>query len=47
MNYFGRVLNPPAWINDKVIAARGQIDTMKRKSGYPVKPIDPQHIHSE
>ena len=47
MTYFGRVLNPPAWINDKVIAARGQIDAMKRKSGYPVKPIDPHYVHSE
>lgn len=47
MDFFGRVLNPPDWINATVLAARAQVNGFKTKAGYPVKPIDPQRLHNQ
>jgi S-formylglutathione hydrolase len=45
--FFGRILNPPVWINGQVIAARRSIDAMKRAAGYPVLPVDPERLRTQ
>jgi len=47
MSFFGRILNPPAWINQNVLAARAALDAQKAARGYPIKPADPQILRME
>ena len=49
MDFFGRVLNPPKnWTEaPAVAAARQRVENFKRQAGYPIKPFDPQRIHTE
>ncbi|MBU6318671.1 MAG: esterase [Alphaproteobacteria bacterium] len=46
-SFFGRILNPPGWINGQVIAARRSIDAMKQAAGYPVLPVDPERLRTQ
>jgi S-formylglutathione hydrolase len=45
--FIGRQLNPPNWIDDRVVRFRTIIDGTKKERGYPVTPFDPNHIHAE
>jgi S-formylglutathione hydrolase len=45
--FIGRQLNPPGWIDDIVLKARGAQDANKKALGYPVTPYDPNRIHTE
>lgn len=49
LDFLGRVLNPPKeWTTaDTVVKARERNDQLKRGVGYPVKPFDPNRIHTE
>jgi S-formylglutathione hydrolase len=47
LSFIGRQINPPGWIDDRVLEARARQDTIKRERGYPVTPFDPNRIHAE
>ncbi len=47
MSFFGRVLDPPEWENERVTAARNRIDQLKRRAGYPVTDHDPRRIRMD
>jgi len=46
MSFFGRVLNPPTWINPAVTTARATLDRQKAAAGYPVVPVDPARLRT-
>jgi S-formylglutathione hydrolase len=45
--FIGRQLNPPNWIDDRVVSLRATADENKKARGYPVTPFDPNRIHAE
>jgi S-formylglutathione hydrolase len=45
--FIGRQLDPPNWIDDRVVRFRTIIDGAKNERGYPVTPFDPNRIHAE
>ena len=47
LSFIGRQINPPGWIDDRVLGARARQDANKRERGYPVTPFDPNRIHAE
>ena len=49
MAFFGRILNPPTnWTADPAVTtARQRIDNMKRATGYPINPHDPQTLRTQ
>jgi S-formylglutathione hydrolase len=47
MDFIGRQINPPAWINDEVANTRKRIDGQKQEAGYPVIPVDPERIRNK
>jgi len=47
MSFFGRVLNPPQWIDDQVIGTRRFLDGLKTGAGYPIVPVDPQKLRTQ
>lgn len=46
MSWFGRVMNPPAWVDERVEQGRQRIDGFKRAAGYPVLPHDPARLRN-
>lgn len=46
LGFFGRVLNPPEWVNAQVNVARNRIDNFKRNAGYPQHPHDPRRLRT-
>lgn len=44
LDFIGREINPPVWINAEVLRTRELIDQQKRQAGYPVEPVDPRRI---
>jgi S-formylglutathione hydrolase len=47
LGFLGRVLDPPSWLAGETAAARRQVDAMKARAGYPIKPPDPERIRVE
>ena len=49
MAFFGRIINPPTnWtLAPAVTTARQRIDNMKRATGYPINPHDPQTLRTQ
>lgn len=46
LTFFGRVLDPPEWVNAQVNVARNRIDNFKRNAGYPLHPHDPRRLRT-
>ncbi len=44
MSFFGRVLNPPEWIDERVVQMRSFLDGLKGRAGYPVEEHDPRTL---
>jgi S-formylglutathione hydrolase len=49
LDFFGRVLNPPAnWANAAAVAtSRQRVDNFKRQAGYPINPVDPRRLRTQ
>jgi S-formylglutathione hydrolase len=49
LDFFGRVLNPPAnWTNAPAVAtSRQRVDNFKRQAGYPINPVDPKRLRTQ
>jgi S-formylglutathione hydrolase len=45
--FIGRQIDPPKWIDDTVLRFRASADANKKALGYPVKPFDPNRIHTD
>ncbi|MBO9543811.1 alpha/beta hydrolase-fold protein [Caulobacter sp.] len=44
LGFIGRRIDPPAWIDGTVLAARRVMDEKKRAAGLPVEVVDPRRI---
>jgi S-formylglutathione hydrolase len=45
--FIGRMIDPPQWVDETVVASRKRMDGLKREVGYPVTASDPNRIHSQ
>lgn len=46
MEFFGRILTPPNWVNAQLTAGRARVDGFKKAAGYPVIPHDPERLRT-
>lgn len=44
MEFIGRQIRPPGWIDETVLKTRAVYDDKKRAAGVPVEPVDPRRI---
>ncbi|WP_252181105.1 alpha/beta hydrolase family protein [Azospirillum sp. B4] len=44
LDFIGRQIQPPEWIDERVLKARAVYDDMKRAAGMPVEDVDPRRI---